>query len=146
MLRHAVRKADRLGRDVDLVLADAQRLPFRDGAFDAAAATFVFCSVPDPVLGLREVRRVLRQEGSVHLMEHVRSRNPIMGKLMDLVNPVAVRLMGANINRDTVGNVEKAGFALKGVQSRGFGIFKLIRGNVLQTGAAPEAVSDVAHG
>ena len=147
MLRHAVRKADRLGRDVDLVLADAQRLPFRDGAFDAAAATFVFCSVPDPVLGLREVRRVLRQEGSVHLMEHVRSRNPIMGKLMDLVNPVAVRLMGANINRDTVGNVEKAGFALKGVQSRGFGIFKLIRGNVLQTGGAgPEAVSDVALG
>src|SRR3972149_6499064 len=55
MLRRAARKADRLGRDVDLVLADAQRLPFRAGAFDAAAATFVFCSVPDPVLGLREV-------------------------------------------------------------------------------------------
>ena len=121
-------------------------MQFADGTFDTVVSTCVFCSVPDPVLGLREVRRVLRQEGSVHLMEHVRSRNPIMGKLMDLVNPVAVRLMGANINRDTVGNVEKAGFALKGVQSRGFGIFKLIRGNVLQTGAAPEAVSDVAHG
>ena len=130
-----------------MLLADAQRLPFRDGAFDAAVATFVFCSVPDPVLGLREVRRVLRQEGSVHLMEHVRSRNAIVGKLMDWMNPLWVRVCGANINRDTVGNVEKAGFALKGVQSRGFGILKLIRGNVLQTGGAtPEAVSDVAHG
>jgi ubiquinone/menaquinone biosynthesis C-methylase UbiE len=59
MLRRAARKADRLGRDVDLVLADAQRLPFRDGVFDAAAATFVFCSVPDPVMGLGEVRRVV---------------------------------------------------------------------------------------
>lgn len=147
MLRHAARKADRLGRDVDLVLADAQRLPFRDGAFDAAAATFVFCSVPDPVLGLREVRRVVRQDGGLHLLEHVRSRNPIVGKLMDWTNPLWVRVSGANVNRDTVGNVRRAGFELDGVESRMFGILKLIRGKVLQTvGATPEAVSDVAHG
>ena len=147
MLRRAARKADRLGRDVDLVLADAQRLPFRDGAFDAAAATFVFCSVPDPGLGLREVRRVVRQDGGLHLMEHVRSRNPIFGRLMDWTNPLWVRLSGANINRDTVANVQRAGFELGAVESRMFGILKLIRGKVLQTvGAAPEAVSDVAHG
>jgi len=145
MLRRAARKADRLGRDVDLVLADAQRLPFRDGAFDAAAATFVFCSVPDPVLGLREVRRVLRPDGSLHLMEHVRAGNRVVGRLMDLINPVAVRLMGANINRDTVGNVQKAAFEPDDVKSRMFGILKLIRGKVPQS-AAPEAVSDVAHG
>lgn len=147
MLRHAARKAGRLGREVDLVLADAQRLPFRDGAFDAAAATFVFCSVPDPVLGLREVRRVVRQDGDLHLMEHVRSRNPIVGRLMDWTNPLWVRVSGANINRDTVGNVQRAGFELETVESRMFGILKLIRGRVLQTGeATPEAVSDVAHG
>jgi len=147
MLSHAARKAGRLGRDVDLVLADAQRLPFRDGAFHAAAATFVFCSVPDPVLGLREVRRVVRQEGSVHLMEHVRSRNPIVGRLMDWMNPLWVRVCGANINRDTVANVERAGFVLKGVESRMFGILKLIQGKTLRTsGAGPGAVSDVAHG
>jgi len=147
MLSHAARKAGRLGRDVDLVLADAQRLPFRDGAFHAAAATFVFCSVPDPVLGLREVRRVVRQEGSVHLMEHVRSRNPIVGRLMDWMNPLWVRVCGANINRDTVANVERAGFVLKGVESRMFGILKLIQGKTLRTGGAgPGAVSDVAHG
>jgi len=147
MLSHAARKAGRLGRDVDLVLADAQRLPFRDGAFHAAAATFVFCSVPDPVLGLREVRRVVQQEGSVHLMEHVRSRNPIVGRLMDWMNPLWVRVCGANINRDTVANVERAGFVLKGVESRMFGILKLIQGKTLRTGGAgPGAVSDVAHG
>ena len=147
MLRHAARKADRLGRDVDLVLADAQRLPFRDGAFDAAAATFVFCSVPDPVLGLREVRRVLRQDGDLHLLEHVRAGNRVVGRLMDLINPVAVRLMGANINRDTVGNVERSGFALKSVESRGFGILRLIRAEApARVEAAPEAVSDVALG
>ena len=147
MLRRAAKRADRLGRDVDLLLADAQRLPFRDGAFDVAAATFVFCSVPDPVLGLREVRRVLRPSGKLHLLEHVRARNPIVGKLMDWTNPLWVRVSGANVNRDTVANVQRAGFELDGVESRMFGILKLIRGKVLQTvGATPEAVSDVAYG
>lgn len=150
MLRHAARKADRLGHDVDLVLADAQRLPFRDGAFDAAAATFVFCSVPDPVLGLREVRRVLRRDRDLHLLEHVRARNPIVGKLMDWMNPLWVRVCGANINRDTVGNVQRAGFEMDGVDSHAFGIVNLIHASVPLTTSpqaeAGEAVSDVALG
>ncbi len=128
MLRRAASRARRLKRDVDLVLADAQHLPFRDGAFDTAAATFVFCSVPEPVNGLQEVRRVIREGGRVHLLEHVRAHNPIVGRLMDMANPIAVRLSGANINRDTVSNVEKAGIALDEVETRGFGILKLIRG------------------
>ena len=158
MLRRAASRARRLEHDVDLVLADAQHLPFRDGAFDAAAATFVFCSVPDPVMGLGEVRRVLRDEGQVHLLEHVRAGNRVVGRLMDLINPVAVRLMGANINRDTVGNVARAGIAAGSVESRGLGIVKLIRGLVRgktgvqspdaneSDGRSEEALDDVAHG
>ncbi len=128
MLRRAASRARRMGRAVDLVLADAQRLPFRDDAFDSAAATFVFCSVPDPVAGLQDVKRVVREDGRVHLLEHVRASNPVIGRLMDLANPIAVRMSGANINRDTVSNVVKAGIALDVVESRGLGIVKLIRG------------------
>jgi ubiquinone/menaquinone biosynthesis C-methylase UbiE len=138
MLRRAAGRARRLGQDVDLVLADAQHLPFRDDAFDSAADTFVFCSVPDPIAGLEEVRRVVRDEGQIHLVEHVRARNPVMGRLMDLANPIAVRLSGANINRDTVSNVAKAGIALDSIESRGFGIVKLIRGSVQPRPSAQE--------
>lgn len=56
MLARAARRAARLGRDVRLHLMDVQALEFPDAAFDAAVATFVFCSVPDPVLGLRELQ------------------------------------------------------------------------------------------
>jgi len=153
MLQRAARRAAP-GRDVDLVLGDAQRLPFRDGAFDAAAATFVFCSVPDPVAGLEEARRVVREEGRVHLLEHVRARNAVLGRLMDLLNPIAVRLSGANINRDTVSNVARAGIAVDAVDSRWFGLVKLIRGSVARrpsqepAPAAPArgAIRNVAHG
>lgn len=127
MLRKAARRARDLGRDVDLVLADAQHLPFRDGAFDVAVATFVFCSVPDPVVGLREVNRVVGVDGEIALLEHVRAGNPVVGWLMDRLNPVAVRLSGANINRDTVSNVAGAGLKVDAVESHGLGIIKLIR-------------------
>ena len=129
MLRRAAGRARRLQHRVDLILADAQHLPFRDNAFDTAVATFVFCSVPDPISGLKEVHRVVQDGGSVHLLEHVRARNPVIGSLMDLANPISVRLSGANINRDTVSNVEKASIALDAVESHGFGILKLIRGS-----------------
>ena len=126
MLGRAQQKADAQGRDIDLILADAQHLPFRDRVFDEAVASFVFCSVPDPVAGLQEVARV--SAGRVHLLEHVRSANALAGKVMDVLNPVVVRVVGANINRNTVENVRKAGVEQDTVESRMFGILKLIRG------------------
>ncbi len=130
MLDRAADRASRSGQEIDLVLADAQNLPFRDGVFDAAGATFVFCSVPNPIAGLEEVQRVVGDEGQVHLLEHVRAGNRIIGRIMDFLNPIAVRLSGANINRDTVSNVAKAGINVDSVESSGFGIVKLVRGSV----------------
>jgi len=127
MLRRAVKRAERLGRQVDFILADAQRLPFREGSFDTITATCVFCSVPDPVQGLRELRRVSRREGSTLLLEHVRARNPFLGKVMDWMNPVAVRMSGANINRRTVENVKLAGLAVEREESFLMSIVKMLR-------------------
>ena len=60
MLARARQRAQELGLDVDLRVMDAQELTFAAATFDAAAATFVFCSVPDPVQGLRELGRVVK--------------------------------------------------------------------------------------
>ena len=126
LLAKAARKARKRGQPVALGLMDAQRLAFADGSFDSAASTFVFCSVPDPLVGLAEVRRVLKPGGRFLLLEHVRLKNRILGWIMDRLNPIAVRLSGANINRDTVGNVAKAGFEVVGVDSHMGGLVKLI--------------------
>jgi ubiquinone/menaquinone biosynthesis C-methylase UbiE len=126
LLAKAARKARKKGQPVELGLMDAQGLAFGDGSFDSAAATFVFCSVPDPLVGLAEVRRVLKPGGRFLLLEHVRMKNRILGWIMDRLNPIAVRLSGANINRDTVGNVAKAGFEVVAVGSHMGGLVKLI--------------------
>ena len=127
MLRRAVKRAERMGRQVDFALADAQRLPFREGSFDTITATCVFCSVPDPVQGLRELRRVSRREGSTLLLEHVRARNPFLGKVMDWLNPLSLRFQGVNINRDTVRNVKLAGLAIEREDSFLMSIVKMLR-------------------
>jgi ubiquinone/menaquinone biosynthesis C-methylase UbiE len=127
MLRRAVKRAERMGRPVDFILADAQRLPFREGSFDTVTATCVFCSVPDPVQGLRELRRVSRREGSTLLLEHVRAKNPFLGKVMDWLNPISLRFQGVDINRDTVRNVKLAGLAIEREDSFLMSIVKMLR-------------------
>jgi phosphatidylethanolamine/phosphatidyl-N-methylethanolamine N-methyltransferase len=110
MLSRATRKVGASGVDVDLVEMDVQNLAFSDRSFDTVFATFVFCSVPDPVEGLRELHRVCRPGGRLFLLEHMRPSNPILGFLFDLLNPLVVRMMGANINRRTVENIYHSGW------------------------------------
>jgi len=101
-------------------------LPFADGVFDTVAATFVFCSVPDPVLGLKEVTRVCKPGGKVILLEHVLSANRPLAWLMNLANPIVLRMMGANINRRTAENVSASGLTVEQVTDRMAGILKLV--------------------
>ncbi|MEX0769728.1 MAG: class I SAM-dependent methyltransferase [Balneolaceae bacterium] len=49
---------------------DAQQIEFPDDTFDEILATFAFCSVPNPVLGLREAPRVTKPGGKLHLPRH----------------------------------------------------------------------------
>lgn len=111
MLARAASKARGRSGATRFLVTDAEDLAFRDGAFDRVVATFVFCSVPDPVRGLREVRRVLREGGEVVLLEHVRPGG-FLGRLFDLLDPVVNRLMGPHINRRTLDNIRKAGLVV----------------------------------
>lgn len=126
MLSRARRRADALGIDVELRHMDAQHLAFADDSFDGAVATFVFCSVPFPIQGLRELGRVVRPGGDIWLLEHVRVDKPVIGPLMDGLNPVLVRMSGANINRQTVENVTRAGLNLISVENLKADLVKLI--------------------
>ena len=113
MLARARRKASELDQHVDLHEMDVQSLKFQDHSFDTVFATFVFCSVPDPVAGLRELRRVCRPSGRLLLLEHMRPENVVLGLIFDALNPMVVRMMGANINRRTMDSIRSAGWTIR---------------------------------
>lgn len=126
MLRRAKDRASKQRVKVRLEQMDVQNLEFEDNTFNTVVGSFVFCSVPDPVGGLMEVKRVCKPEGKVVLLEHILSANRILGWLMNLANPLVVRMIGANINRRTVENVSKSDLVVEQVTDLAAGIFKLI--------------------
>jgi len=96
-----------------LVQASAEALPFRDGVFDTVVSSLVFCSVPDPARGFVEVKRVLRPDGQLRMLEHVRSRRRWKAAFQDRVQPIWTRLSGGcRPNRETERLVNAAGFAI----------------------------------
>ena len=123
MLERARRKP--LPPNVTLHLMDVQDLQFPPGSFDTVVATCVFCSVPDPVRGLSEIRRVLRPGGRALFLEHVRPGAPWLAKVFDWLDPLVSRA-GPHINRRTMDNITAAGFAVDREENLMSDIVKLV--------------------
>lgn len=118
---------DHRGKDPDLQIMDAQAMNFEDDTFDSAAATFVFCSVPDPVLGLKEALRVTKPGGKLYLLEHMRAEAAALGWLMDRLDGLVHWLLGFHIARETVENVRRAGWEIESITDlTPFSIYRLI--------------------
>lgn len=125
MLERAARKVADYKGSIELREMDVCGLDFADATFDTVATAFTFCSVPRPVVGLRELHRVLKPGGQILMIEHVRSAIGPLGILMDLMTPL-FRRVGPELNRDTVGNVQKAGFRLRRVENVYLDVVKII--------------------
>jgi len=127
MLLQAEKKRQRKSINVDLQLMDVQSLDYADNSFDTVIGTFVFCSVPQPKKGLQELFRVCKPGGQVLLLEHVLSSNRAMAAIMNLMNPLVRSLVGANINRQTVKNLQACAFHKVLLDPAGSDMVKLIR-------------------
>jgi ubiquinone/menaquinone biosynthesis C-methylase UbiE len=103
-----------VGDGVQVVEAGAEALPFGDDEFDTVVSTLVLCTVPDPEAALREVRRVLRPDGRLLFLEHVRAHDEGTAKWQDRLMPVW-RFMGRGChpNRDTAATLRAAGYTIE---------------------------------
>jgi ubiquinone/menaquinone biosynthesis C-methylase UbiE len=97
--------------DAKLLRAPAEDLPFEDGSFDIAVSTLVLCTVDDQPRALRELRRVLRPDGRLLFIEHVRSEDPTLARRQDRMQPLNLRVgHGCHCNRRTLDGIRGAGF------------------------------------
>ncbi len=128
MLKRAKQLLDKKQQDrVTLKEMDAQDMDFPDNHFDDLVATFVFCSVPDPILGLKEALRVTKSGGKLYLLEHMKPEQPVLAGIIEKLDAPIHYLSDVHIARQTVANVEKAGWSIERVQDlTAKGIFKKI--------------------
>ncbi len=128
MLKRARRNADRYNPEqVKFSEMDAEHLNFSDEVFDNVISTFVFCSVPRPIKGLKEAFRVTKPGGRLHLLEHMLSHNRLTAAVMKRLDAPIHYLLGVHIARRTVENVRRAGWQIETVEKRAYGgIFRRI--------------------
>lgn len=121
MLEYAQKKSD----EIALVQAAAETLPFSSNSFDAAFATLVFCSIPKPENAFAELQRIVRTNGKIILLEHVRPNGPL-GYAFDFLNIFTTVLIEDCFNRQTAKLAEKSGLKILEVRKKAVGIVNLI--------------------
>ena len=122
MLEITRRRAKSLGRQVKLVVGDAQTLPFSDQSFDTVVCTIALCSIPDDRQAVAEAWRVLRPGGSFVALEHVRSPNIIIRGLEHLLESYTLRTQADHLLREPVETVQEAGFSIEYLKRQKLGI------------------------
>lgn len=120
------KKGDVHLKQLRLYEMDVQHMTFADNTFDAVISTFVFCTVPDPIAGLREIYRVLKPSGTAVFLEHMKSRYAVLNVLLSVMNVVSTRVLGTSMVRETQKNIELTGFAIKTVKQKVFDVVRLI--------------------
>ena len=113
MARRLERRLAASGRAATVVRVGGEALPFPDNSFDTVVCTLVLCTVGDQAGTLRELRRVLKPDGRLLFLEHVRSEDPKIARRQDRIDPLWVRIgHGCRCNRDTLAAIGTAGFVV----------------------------------
>ena len=117
MLEKANAKARNFaGIDIELSLMDAEKMRFTDNSFDTVLSSFVFCTVPNPLIALREALRVLKPGGAAIFLEHMRSRHFTLNAALWVMNLFTRPLLGTSMLRDTETNIRATGFIVQNVE------------------------------
>ncbi len=125
MIEQARPRAAEYDGTIDPREMDVHEMPFADETFDQIYTACTFCSVPNPVKGLTQLRRVLKPDGELRMFEHTGSRWFPFNVLLHMMTPIT-RRFGPEVNRDTTANVEKAGFVIRRVENLYLDVVKTI--------------------
>lgn len=109
MILEAKKKVE--DRSIEIVKGSASEIPYEDNTFDTIIITLALCTVEDPKRVLEEVARVLKLDGRLLIMEHIRHKRPFLAKAQDNLTPTWKKFAcGCHLNRDTLKVLEESGF------------------------------------
>ena len=113
------RRRARHNLSVNRVGLDGQRLAAADASYDHVLCTFTLCTIADPGLALREVRRVLRPGGTFAFLEHGLAPTPGVARWQHRLDPLQRRLAGGcHLTRDVPALVTGSGLVVNAVRAQ----------------------------
>jgi ubiquinone/menaquinone biosynthesis C-methylase UbiE len=126
MLEVAQPRVDAYDGEIVSEVMDVHEMTYADDSFDQVYTSCTFCSVPNPIEGLKSLRRVLKPGGELFMFEHTGSEYYPFKIMMNMMTQIS-RRMGPDMNRTTVANVQAAGFELKEVNNLFLDVVKIIK-------------------
>jgi ubiquinone/menaquinone biosynthesis C-methylase UbiE len=126
MIEQAQKRIAEYDGKIHAEVMDVHDMAYPEGSFDQAFTSCTFCSVPNPVAGLKAIYRVLKPGGELFMFEHTGSKFHPFGRMMNLMTTLTERI-GPSMNRDTVSNVRAAGFEVTEVNNVFLDVVKTIK-------------------
>ena len=120
------RRADQVGREIDIRVGDAEALEFADESFDTVVCTFSLCTIPNEAAAVGEAMRVLRPGGRFVLAEHVRSPNRVVRAIQRILDPLAHRFGGDHLLREPLDPLGEVGFEVTELERSKAGYVELV--------------------
>lgn len=141
MLAIGRKRAEDLGRDADLRVGDVQALDFPDESFDTVVCTLGLCTIPNPREAVSEAHRVLRANGRLLLLEHVRSPLLPVRAIERLLDPLAIRFAADHLTREPLDYLEAEGFKIDRLERSKLGIVERVAARKAAPGSSDPSPS-----
>ena len=98
---------------IELLAHASEAIPLDDSSVDTVVMTWTLCSIPDPVKALKEIRRVIKSDGTLLFVEHGLAPETRVQAWQQRLNPLWSRMTGGcNLNRKMDQLISTAGFDL----------------------------------
>ena len=119
MHRHLNEEAGRWNVTPDIRACTAEKIELDHSSADAVVGTLVLCSVTDPTVVVREIRRILKPGGTYYFIEHIAApKRSVMRAIQYLVRPFwKLTNDGCRPDRETLEIIQNAGFAVVEAES-----------------------------
>ncbi|HSG58527.1 MAG TPA: class I SAM-dependent methyltransferase [Woeseiaceae bacterium] len=99
--------------DVEFIDLPGEEIPLETDSVDTVLVTYTLCTIPDAVVALEGMRRVLKPGGRLLYCEHGIAPDADVRRWQDRLNGTWRRFSGGcNINRDIPDLIERGGFEI----------------------------------
>jgi len=110
----ALKNASTINLEIDFIISGAEEIKLPSKSIDTVLITYTLCTIPEFKEALKEIKRVLKDDGIMLFCEHGLAPDKNVSKWQNRINPLWGKLFGGcNINRNIPHIIQESGLNIK---------------------------------